>query len=501
MVRMCSQDLKPFSIVEGQGFIEVAKELINIGAKYGSSAEVEDVLPSARTVSRHVEDEYKKVKKHVIDELKQCPDWAVTTDLWAEERTNTHYITVTVHYILGWKLLNRVLASREIMGEFGILSKDVVVVTDNGSNVVAAFKDYTRLSCAGHTINLILKYTFDHLDVENPLHSPVINLFRDVKTLVTHFKRAGLQKALDRSLKQAVETRWNTILAMLQSVRDALRSDPDLLEDIIRLLEPFDEATRHLSTDQTPSLHLVFPTKATLLRGLLLQDGDSVIVKELKGILGQAVELKFKINLYHKIATALSPSLRCFLRKTLNAEEYEEVINTLAAITERVGIVARTSVQQEDPPHLVATGTEVHSFFSSCVQEEEWEDLGNTYESWSRKLVLKYMNEPTKMTGQSLLNFWQEMSGELVPVARKLLAIPATSTPSERSFSVAGRLIEERRTSLSPECVDTLLLLHSNKEGEQIREVVAVEEDPPVPEGHRKVQAQKDQSGGGPPVV
>lgn len=60
----------------------------------------------------------------------------------------------------------------------------------------------------------------------------------------------------------------------------------------------------------------------------------------------------------------------------------------------------------EDPPHLVATGTEVHSFFSSCVQEEEWEDLGNTYESWSHKLELKYMNEPTKMTGQSLLNFF-----------------------------------------------------------------------------------------------
>lgn len=117
-----------------------------------------------------------------------------------------------------------------------------------------------------------------------------------------------------------------------------------------------------------------------------------------------------------------------------------------------------------DLPFLVTTVTEVHSFFSSCVQEEEREDCGNTNESLTRELVLKYMNEPTKMTvrGQSLLNFWQEMSGGLVPVARKLLAIPATSTPSERSFSVAGRLIEERRTNLSPESVDTLLFLHSN---------------------------------------
>ena len=49
-----------------------------------------------------------------------------------------------------------------------------------------------------------------------------------------------------------------------------------------------------------------------------------------------------------------------------------------------------------------------------------------------------------------------------MPVAKKLLAIPATSTPSERSFSVAGRLIEERRTSLDPDNVNALLFLHSN---------------------------------------
>ena len=64
-------------------------------------------------------------------------------------------------------------------------------MTDNGSNVVAAFKDYVRLSCAGHNINLVLKYVFDHLDETNELHISVINLMKESKTLVTHFKRAG----------------------------------------------------------------------------------------------------------------------------------------------------------------------------------------------------------------------------------------------------------------------------------------------------------------------
>lgn len=52
---MCSQDLRPSAIVEGRGFIDVAKELLNIVAKYGSSIEVEDVLRSARTVSRDLQ--------------------------------------------------------------------------------------------------------------------------------------------------------------------------------------------------------------------------------------------------------------------------------------------------------------------------------------------------------------------------------------------------------------------------------------------------------------
>lgn len=48
---MCSQDLKPFAMVEGQGFMTVAQELLDIGSKYGGTILAEDLLLSARTVS------------------------------------------------------------------------------------------------------------------------------------------------------------------------------------------------------------------------------------------------------------------------------------------------------------------------------------------------------------------------------------------------------------------------------------------------------------------
>jgi len=49
---------------------------------------------------------------------------------------------------------------------------------------------------------------------------------------------------------------------------------------------------------------------------------------------------------------------------------------------------------------------------------------------------------------------------KLAEVARHLLAGPAASTLSERSFSITDRAIEDRRTQLSAEFVDGLMFLH-----------------------------------------
>ena len=42
-------------------------------------------------------------------------------------------------------------------------------------------------------------------------------------------------------------------------------------------------------------------------------------------------------------------------------------------------------------------------------------------------------------------------------MARKYLAVPATSTPSERAFSIAGCVINKKRACLLPENVNMLI--------------------------------------------
>ncbi|ESN92828.1 hypothetical protein HELRODRAFT_153206, partial [Helobdella robusta] len=50
----------------------------------------------------------------------------------------------------------------------------------------------------------------------------------------------------------------------------------------------------------------------------------------------------------------------------------------------------------------------------------------------------------------------------IAKVARKYLAIPATSAPSEQIFSMSGQIINERRNRLKPEHVEQLVFLCHN---------------------------------------
>ena len=65
----------------------------------------------------------------------------------------------------------------------------------------------------------------------------------------------------------------------------------------------------------------------------------------------------------------------------------------------------------------------------------------------------------------SVLQWWKfnkERFSALSKLARFIFCIPASSAPSERAFSVCGRILEERRTELGPQSFSNILFLHSN---------------------------------------
>ena len=79
--------------------------------------------------------------------------------------------------------------------------------------------------------------------------------------------------------------------------------------------------------------------------------------------------------------------------------------------------------------------------------------------------IQRYLAEPLG-TNQCALTWWKEREASypiLSKLAKKYLAIPATSVPSERIFSLAGNLVTKKRALLSPETVNILIFLNKNR--------------------------------------
>ena len=79
--------------------------------------------------------------------------------------------------------------------------------------------------------------------------------------------------------------------------------------------------------------------------------------------------------------------------------------------------------------------------------------------------VMEYMKMKVNyQTGENVLLWWKKHSSifpQLSRVALPLLSIPASSTTSERVFSVTGRVLEARRQQLNPDSLDSLVFLRN----------------------------------------
>ena len=127
-------------------------------------------------------------------------------------------------------------------------------------------------------------------------------------------------------------------------------------------------------------------------------------------------------------ATALSPSL---LKRQLSIDYSNESVQNVKKIRENL-------IQKHIPVHVPSA--------APIVDEIE-----------------KYLKSDVNCN--DVLQFWQ-LSGDeyshLKSLARIVLAIPATSTPSERVFSTTGLIFNAKRTMLLPENIGKIQVIHDN---------------------------------------
>jgi len=82
-----------------------------------------------------------------------------------------------------------------------------------------------------------------------------------------------------------------------------------------------------------------------------------------------------------------------------------------------------------------------------------------------RSEVDRYLDEPGIDVEDNALEWWRfhaKAYPTLANMARVYLAVPASSAPSERSFSVGTQVLTPRRRSMQPDRVSRLMFMKYN---------------------------------------
>ena len=382
----------------------------------------------------------------------------------------------------------------------GTLSK-FLFVTDQGSNLVKAFKNQPRLNCAAHLLNTVLKTAFNEKKL-NGKGKGVTDLIAKCKSLVEYFKRSGKNSNLPSALVQECATRWNTKFDMLQSVAAnfdtitkvlaATKESSRLanvskyyLDRLVFLLEKFKTTTLIWECDKSATLHTV-PLELRSIKDHLQEFIRTEREADLKYVgkkILKTLDEKFLLDDIHLVAAFLWPKykgLKYFsddekknvesavekqIRSTMGLPDDDETSSS-PAFTEDEG-----TEEMEQP--TATTSNESTSSSNSMSHREKYadscdEDIDCDYKVELERYRAMKLPPSTPGTHNTVrddpLSFWKDNAFQfpiLSKLARIYLGCPATSASSERCFSVAGRVIEKRRTRLSYENVDACLFLHS----------------------------------------
>lgn len=287
-----------------------------------------------------------------------------------------HYLTLTCHFVnKQWEVESRVLFTcqfpdekksgenieRELVKQLKkFLNMDINIenlhfVTDQGTNMLAALRNYKRIDCAAHLLNTVLRNVLKNINSET-----LLDTLTATKSLVTFLKQSGLSGKLPRTVHQQVDTRWSSLFGMIDSVLSQMEEIRLLLEErdqqfrleqisipdlqlLLNFVEPFHEATKELQGDGA-TLHLVILWYRKLLH--LLEEQPNVV----KEVAINHLKLKFERSLQkcHKIAIFLHPLYRQL--KMFPEEERQEILALMEYELGHIRLSVKECSKAASPP-------------------------------------------------------------------------------------------------------------------------------------------------------
>ena len=274
-----------------------------------------------------------------------------------------------------------------------------------------------------------------------------------------------------------VRTRWSSthqMLARALHLQDAYVSvcnvdddltahklttkDWDYLKNLVKLLEPMADLTRQLSASRSHCT-IAHVTGAynhmTSIIEQYVQSPDNN--RHFPDICKAAKAAHSKLRKYYSstdltpiysVATAMHPDYKLDWWAHAGWDHYaDQAVEMVHEVSRKYDVI---DLAQELPIANNIAGTLGRPWL-----KPQSRPLGTDLDRYAKD------DEPT---GDSELTWWQEQEGrypKLVQMAKDYLAIPATSTPSERCFSQARLVLPHTRNRLGPTKVKELILLEA----------------------------------------
>lgn len=489
LVEFCAKDMRPFEIVEGEGFRQLVQFIWSVGAIHGNEiTDVTSILPHPTTISRNVAAIKEDMIKRVIPEVKNSMEngeCSASTDMWTDNHRKNHFLTMTAHYfdrnfttkrkvlftsLFKAKLKTGVNIKKELTKKFKSIGLDakllrkITFVTDQGSNIVKALKPpFKRRNCRAHLLNTILRNTFDSDDIPLIIQKTLMNC----KKIVRYLKQSGKSNELSKAVVQDCGTRWNYRLDMLQSVVQQYSEimpllskkqrvdwiiDIELANEIITFLKPFKEACKSMEGDTYCTSNKILLWWAELSEHLNEEVCTRPSMKTVFLIAKKIFKKKFSINMDNRVDCFLDPRYREL--KMLTSIERNKVFAEVKSLMNKV---ENSNLENDSSP--VNKGKFFR--FEGSLDDDKMDEF-ELY--MSTATFSKYLDD--KQNKKHLVEmFWRDNKNtfpQLFHIAKQRLHIPASSSSSERVFSDAGRTYESRRTNLKPNVLDDLLFIRDN---------------------------------------
>lgn len=280
------------------------------------------------------------------------------------------------------------------------------------------------------------------------------------------------------TLKKDCPTRWNCLLSMLESLLinqklierclsrlrlfDKMFSDDEweIIMNLVQFLRVFKTATEVLSGSKYPTISLVLLFRAEIVAAIADLPYDCVMVKSMKQRMRQALNHRLPITELNVVAALLDPSQRNLtsLQDFITAHETTAVELLSKALDKYVGVGGL----QASPE---AVGGQAPDGSPAPWKKAKNDLLSKHVTSASTQDREIQQFRCLSLAPDDVLAWWstqKETYPKLSMLARMIMAIPATSAPSERIFSTAGLTVNAKRSSLAPSTVDKIVFVHEN---------------------------------------